>query len=424
MLADGRSRTAAIGATWRGWLPRLSAALLGFSVLFSVGLADGGVFPRTWRLAALALCALTAAAVLARERIPFVRVEWMFVGSVAAVAGWTALSAAWSGYPTDTLLQAERAVLYAVALVAVLVVVERATVAYLLAGVVAAITAFSAYGLAEYLFSPPALDPFEGRLLHRPLGYANALGIAAAIGIVLAAGLAPALRHRLARSALLLSLAVLVPTLLLTSSRGAWLACAVGLVLLVRPLSLRTTAAIVVAALLVAGGLAVIADDNRADYWSVAWQDYSDHPVLGAGAGTYGHYWLGHGTAGFTRTAHSLYLQSLAELGPFGLALVVAALAVPLVAVARRAGRDRYATTALAAYVAFVVHAGIDWDWEMPAVTLAGLFCGAAALVATRPERSEPMRLWMRVAIVVVMTAVAVGAVVRLENGPSVPFGG
>ncbi len=194
--------------------------------------------------------------------------------------------------------------------------------------------------------------------------------------------------------------------------------------LLVRPLSLRTTAAIVVAALLVAGGLAVIADDNRADYWSVAWQDYSDHPVLGAGAGTYGHYWLGHGTAGFTRTAHSLYLQSLAELGPFGLALVVAALAVPLVAVARRAGRDRYATTALAAYVAFVVHAGIDWDWEMPAVTLAGLFCGAAALVATRPERSEPMRLWMRVAIVVVMTAVAVGAVVRLENGPSVPFGG
>jgi O-antigen ligase len=419
-LADSPSTTPAIDAAWRGWLPRASAALLGFSVLLSIGLADGGVFPRTWRLATLALCALAAAAVLARDRIAFVRLEWVFVGLVAALAGWTALSAAWSGYASDSLLQGERVVLYVVALVAVLVVVDRATVAYLLVGVVAAITAFSAYGLGEYLLSPPALDPFEGRLLHRPLGYANALGITAAIGIVLAAGLALALRHRLVRAGLVLSLAVLVPTLLLTSSRGAWFACVVGLGLLVRPLRFRTTIAIILAALLVAGLLAVIADDNRADYWSVAWQDYRDHPVLGAGAGTYGHYWLGHGTVGFTRTAHSLYLQSLAELGPLGLVIVVSALATPLVA----ARADRYATIALAAYVAFVVHAGIDWDWEMPAVTLAGLFCGAAALVASRPERSQPMRLWMRAAIVVATTTVAVGAVVRLGNGPTVPFGG
>src|SRR5262249_19771910 len=29
---------------------------------------------------------------------------------------------------------------------------------------------------------------------------------------------------------------------------------------------------------------------------------------------------------------------------------------------------------------------GIDWDWEMPVVTLAGLTCGVAALAATRGE--------------------------------------
>jgi tetratricopeptide (TPR) repeat protein len=32
------------------------------------------------------------------------------------------------------------------------------------------------------------------------------------------------------------------------------------------------------------------------------------------------------------------------------------------------------------------VHFAYDWDWELPAVTLAGLFCGLAALVAARDE--------------------------------------
>src|SRR5262249_33519680 len=53
------------------------------------------------------------------------------------------------------------------------------------------------------------------------------------------------------------------------------------------------------------------------------------------------------------------------------------------------AARHRHAplvSVALAAYVAFLVHAGFDWDWEMPVVTLAGLACGVAALAATRGE--------------------------------------
>jgi cytochrome c-type biogenesis protein CcmH/NrfG len=43
---------------------------------------------------------------------------------------------------------------------------------------------------------------------------------------------------------------------------------------------------------------------------------------------------------------------------------------------------------ALGAYVAYLAHAGIDWDWEMPAVTLAGLFCACALLVAARGRSS------------------------------------
>ena len=77
--------------------------------------------------------------------------------------------------------------------------------------------------------------------------------------------------------------------------------------------------------------------------------------------------------------AHSLYLETLAELGLVGLALLVLALAPPLAAGFR--GVDPAAT---GGYVAFLIHAGLDWDWELPAVTIAGLACAAALLVRER----------------------------------------
>jgi Flp pilus assembly protein TadD len=43
----------------------------------------------------------------------------------------------------------------------------------------------------------------------------------------------------------------------------------------------------------------------------------------------------------------------------------------------------------LAAYVAFLVHAAADWDWQLAAVGLAGLACGAALLVMARGSRAR-----------------------------------
>ena len=88
--------------------------------------------------------------------------------------------------------------------------------------------------------------------------------------------------------------------------------------------------------------------------------------------------------------AHSLYLETLAELGPLGLVLLVCALVTPLCAV-DTARRHPLATAALGAYVAFLVHAGIDWDWEMPAVTLAALVCGVGLLLAARGAETAPL---------------------------------
>jgi len=135
---------------------------------------------------------------------------------------------------------------------------------------------------------------------------------------------------------------------------------------------------------------------SRSDYWRVAWHDVEDHPLLGSGAGSYERRWLLRRPAALpVRDAHSLYLESLAELGPLGLLLLLGALAAPFAA-AVRARSHPFVPAALAAYCCYLVHAGVDWDWEMPAVTLAGLSVGAALLVAARPsDTTRPLTRWL-----------------------------
>ena len=123
----------------------------------------------------------------------------------------------------------------------------------------------------------------------------------------------------------------------------------------------------------------------RTLYWQVALDQYAANPLLGSGAGTFARYWLlALPVDEVARDAHSVYLEVLAELGPIGLALLVLALAPPLLAGVRARNRPLVAAAA-GAYAALLLHAALDWDWELPAVTLAGLLCGAA-LLAAAPE--------------------------------------
>jgi O-antigen ligase len=127
----------------------------------------------------------------------------------------------------------------------------------------------------------------------------------------------------------------------------------------------------------------------RADIWASAWDQFAEHPVTGAGAGSFEQYWLEHRTfAGKVRDAHSLYLETLAELGPLGLALLLLALGVPVYAAFKARGHP-LVPAAFGAYVAYLVHAGVDWDWEMPAVTLTALLIGASIVVAARKPEDE-----------------------------------
>jgi hypothetical protein len=147
---------------------------------------------------------------------------------------------------------------------------------------------------------------------------------------------------------------------------------------------------------------------RRDRYWSVAWEDFESRPLAGSGSGTFGRYWLEHRPVGrFVRDAHSLYLETLAELGVIGFVLLAVALATPLAAAVSAQGEPLVPAT-LGAYVVFLVHSGADWLWEMPVTTVAALVCGAGLLLAARPVASGPPPTSIRVGAVGL--ALALGA--------------
>jgi hypothetical protein len=129
---------------------------------------------------------------------------------------------------------------------------------------------------------------------------------------------------------------------------------------------------------------------NRYQYWKVALKAAADHPLKGVGSGGFGPEWMRERTIDeVVRDAHSLYLETLAELGIVGLLLLLL-LAGAIFACARAVYRDDPALAAgpAAALAAFALHAGIDWDWELPALTLVAVSLAGLLLSRASTGRS------------------------------------
>jgi hypothetical protein len=118
---------------------------------------------------------------------------------------------------------------------------------------------------------------------------------------------------------------------------------------------------------------------GRWQFWAAALDQWRSQPVGGDGAGTYEAWWAAGGSFSyFLRDAHSLYLEMLGELGPLGFLLTAGVVAVGVALAVVRArtlrGDARVAAAALAGVLAgFAVAAGIDWMWELTAVTVLAL---------------------------------------------------
>ncbi len=126
--------------------------------------------------------------------------------------------------------------------------------------------------------------------------------------------------------------------------------------------------------------------NGRFEYWGAAIDAGASAPIGGIGPGAWDLWWSREATIfGFTRDAHSLYLETFAEIGAIGLLLLVGLVFTVIaagVARARRADDDERALLAgaLGSAVAFALAMGLDWGWEIAAIPVAFLFVAAALL--------------------------------------------
>jgi hypothetical protein len=158
--------------------------------------------------------------------------------------------------------------------------------------------------------------------------------------------------------------------------------------------------------------LTSLGNKGRVDTWKVALDDFDEHPLRGRGAGTWELSWnLERPNPGAVRDAHSLSLEVLGELGLVGAMLLGTGLGILVVGLGRRSTgveRTLYAA-ALATGIAWLLHAQVDWDWEMPAVTLWLFMVGAAALARERGAQpgGRPSSRVLRAASILSVTSVA-----------------
>jgi tetratricopeptide (TPR) repeat protein len=154
--------------------------------------------------------------------------------------------------------------------------------------------------------------------------------------------------------------------------------------------------------------------ENRWIWWKEAAGAFSDRPIAGWGAGSFGVVHLLYRRDRLTvDQPHSVPLQFLSDTGLIGAALAIAAFALLLVVAVRRVraeppGHRRLISGALlGAAVMFTVHSLYDWDWDIPALAMpAFLFLGVLA-GTPGPRRTDHRGLGARA---VALAALALAA--------------
>ena len=148
------------------------------------------------------------------------------------------------------------------------------------------------------------------------------------------------------------------------------------------------------------------ASSTRGRYWRQAGHVFSDLPVTGTGAGTFGiarlHYRKDQLVA---QHAHGFLAQTAADMGTLGLLVILAFAGAWFVSASRTTGlerhparregaphhwdADRVATTALAlAALTYALQSAIDWTWFVPGPTVIAILL--AGYVAGRGPAPQP----------------------------------
>jgi hypothetical protein len=137
---------------------------------------------------------------------------------------------------------------------------------------------------------------------------------------------------------------------------------------------------------------------QRVELWRSALRAFDAEPVHGIGPGTFEFWWGDDPTySGYVRDAHSLYLETLGELGIVGLLLLLAAIGAAVFGGVKATWRQSMTASgsaatagATVAFLAWAIFAFYDWMWESTTVTalaLAGIAVSIARTPKIRPAR-------------------------------------
>jgi O-Antigen ligase len=173
-----------------------------------------------------------------------------------------------------------------------------------------------------------------------------------------------------------------------------------------------------------------ISGNGRYELWKVAVNSTSGHLLGGSGPGTFQLVWLPRAPVpGYVQNAHSLYLETLSDVGAVGLLAVLGFFVLVIGAAVRLVTRSRFeprvrAAGVAAGLVAFSVSAAFDWIWQVPVLPAAFLLLAAAVLAPASKRETAPSlsrgagRIAIRVGAVVLAIAclVAIGVPLATTN--------
>jgi hypothetical protein len=136
---------------------------------------------------------------------------------------------------------------------------------------------------------------------------------------------------------------------------------------------------------------------GRYQFWQSAIDAYKTEEFHGIGPGTFEFWWAQHASyaGAFVRDAHSLYIETLAELGIVGFilvtGLVLAILGIGTVRTLRGPPDLRLGlAAATAGCAAFAVAAGVDYMWEIGVMPISFFMLAAVAVDGGASRAPQP----------------------------------
>jgi hypothetical protein len=247
-----------------------SVGVLVAAAVFALSYANGGFAPTTRSYAGIAawwLFGVGAAVGVASARAGIQRLAIASVVLFAAFTVWILISINWAADAERAFAQFNQVALYVAVLAIAILLARLVPASVLVGGVALALAAVAAVALVSRCFPSTfglqsgfdILQALRNRLSF-PLGYWNGLGIQVALAYPLLLSIMASRRSRVASALAALPLPILAAVMYLTSSRGAFVAAAVGIVafLLLTPRRWPALTAVAVAGAAGAAAVAVL----------------------------------------------------------------------------------------------------------------------------------------------------------------------